>query len=432
MEPVTLVPIFGNHPEVETNISAGRINPKESVFSFLQIIEALLNLQQNVSGRTDNKGEGDSLDPTVIGEKNQKEEKEQLNSSGQGVSLSPQNIRDHLLSIGTDTQLKQNNFEMADILELLSLVNVKGTDNSHSSETALFTTPLLGKVDLQNALQGSMTNTVQDGIPAYVTQESVQQNQGFSVLSDVVATAESILLDAAVKAEAVMPDSAQPESLLSDSPITAAEKKAEAEQCKLFERFSGIKIEEQPVSVRTQDNPSVQNEINQFGSLPTGHGSASTEALLGYQKNDLSIPKDMLPGETAELIANQIVDKAELFVGKERADLRLQLNPDFLGHLKLVIRVENGVIHAHFIAENQITASLIEGQMQDLRQCLEQQGISWQQISVAVGGQDSFQGHNGYAAYNSSQGNGHNGEDPTPDEQREQPWWREGIVDYLV
>lgn len=70
-----------------------------------------------------------------------------------------------------------------------------------------------------------MTNTVQDGIPAYVTQESVQQNQGFSVLSDVVATAESILLDAAVKAEAVMPDSAQPESLLSDSPITAAEKK---------------------------------------------------------------------------------------------------------------------------------------------------------------------------------------------------------------
>jgi hypothetical protein len=226
MEPVTLVPIFGNHPEVETNISAGRINPKESVFSFLQIIEALLNLQQNVSGRTDNKGEGDSLDPTVIGEKNQKEEKEQLNSSGQGVSLSPQNIRDHLLSIGTDTQLKQNNFEMADILELLSLVNVKGTDNSHSSETALCTTPLLGKVDLQNALQGSMTNTVQDGIPAYVTQESVQQNQGFSVLSDVVATAESILLDAAVKAEAVMPDSAQPESLLSDSPITAAEKKS--------------------------------------------------------------------------------------------------------------------------------------------------------------------------------------------------------------
>ena len=96
--------------------------------------------------------------------------------------------------------------------------------NSLYSITSNSGSPLIGTA--------TVSYTHLDGIPAYVTQESVQQNQGFSVLSDVVATAESILLDAAVKAEAVMPDSAQPESLLSDSPITAAEKKAEA--CLLY------------------------------------------------------------------------------------------------------------------------------------------------------------------------------------------------------
>ena len=438
MESVTLLSLLGNYPEIETNNTAGRMNSKESAFSFSQIIEALLNLL-NASGRTDNKGEGDFLDPTVIGEKKQREDKEQPNFSRQGISLSQQNTGEPLLSIGTDAQPKQNNYVMADILEFLSLLTVKGTDNSPSSEKVFPTAPffatlLSGKADLHNVLQGSTTNAVQEGRPAYGLQESVQQKQGFSVFADVVATTESKMQDAAVKAEAAMPDSAQLERLLADSLTTATEKTAEAMQDKLFKQFSGVQIKEQPVSVSPQDSPSVQNKTNQFSPLTTGIGSTSIEALLGSssKRNDLPIAKDMLPDHTMELIAQQIVDKAELFVGKERADLRLQLNPDFLGQLKLVIRVENGVIHAHFIAENQITASLIEGQMQDLRQCLEQQGISWQQVSVTVGGQDSFQRHNGYATYNSSEDKCQYREDATPDEQREYSLWQEGIVDYLV
>lgn len=436
MESVTCLPLLGNCSEIETNKSAGKINSNEGAYSFLQIIEALLNLL-NVSGSTDNKGEGDFPDLTV-GEKSQRDKNEQLSAAGQGPSLSLQNRGEPLLSMGTGAQPIQNNLVMADILELLSLVTVKGTDNQ-SSETTLFTTPFLTQllsrkvVDLDNAPQGSITNAVQDGAPVFGTQENGQQNQGVSVFADVVAPAESRLLDAAVKTEAVMGDSAQ-ESLLADSPMTADGKTAETKQDTLFKQFSGVQSEEQlqPVSVKTEDSLSVQNKTEHFSPLTTGIASASTEAVLGNKRDDLSIAKDMLPKKTAELIAQQIVDKAELFVGKERADLRLQLNPDFLGHLKLVIRVENGVVHAHFIAENQITASLIQGQMQDLRQCLEQQGISWQQISVAVGGQDSFQGHHGYAAYNSPQGNGYTREDATLDEQREHPRWQEGIVDYLV
>jgi len=426
MKAATLLPLLGNLPEKQTNITAGNVDSKEPAFSFLQIIEALLNLQLNLSGKTDNEGEGDFVDPTVIVEKKQREGKEQLNPSGEGTSLSLQSTGDPLLSIGTDAQPKQYNFVVTDILKLLT---VKDTHNSQCSEKALFTTPLLGEVDLQNALQGMMTNAVQEGIAASSMQQIMQHQQGFSQLADNVA---ATVPDPAVKAEAVVPGSAQLESLLADSPLTAADTTAEAEQGKLFDRLSGVEIEEQPASIRTQDNPSVQIKTNQHGSLPTGLGSSSTEALFDYQKNDLLIAKNMRPAETAELIAKQLVDQAELFVGKERADLRLQLNPDFLGQLKLVIRVENRVVRAHFIAENQITASLIEGQMQDLRQCLEQQGISWQELSVAVGGQDSFHGYNDFAAYKSPQGKGHKGEDSSSDVQREQPWWQEGIVDYLV
>jgi len=441
MEPVALLTLLGNCSEIETNKTAGRGNSDDSAFSFLQIIEALLNLL-DLPSKTDSKGEGDLLDLKNIGEKSQIGEKEQLSSAGQEVSLSLQNTGEPLLSMATAMHAKQNNLVMADALELLSMVAVEGTENVQSGEHALVTTPLLRtpmsvKGDLQDflpgSIQGSMTDPMREGIPSFDTQEGGEQNQGFSVFADGVETAESKPVDAAVKAEGVKAISAQQVNLVADFQ-TADEKTAEAKQDKLFEQFSGVKKEEQqqPVSGRTQESPSLKNKTNQFGPLTTGNGSASTGAVLGDKRNDLSIAKDMLPEKTAELIARQIVDKAELFVGKERADLRLQLNPDFLGHLKLIIRVENGVVHAHFIAENQITASLIQGQMQDLRQCLEQQGISWQQISVAVGGQESFHGHHGYASYDSPQGNGYARNDPTPEEQGEHPWWQEGIVDYLV
>ncbi|MDH7576761.1 MAG: flagellar hook-length control protein FliK [Bacillota bacterium] len=86
-------------------------------------------------------------------------------------------------------------------------------------------------------------------------------------------------------------------------------------------------------------------------------------------------------------IIKQIVEKAYLSTGKETATLKLQLKPEFLGKLDLVISLEKGLLHARFLAENPAVANLIETRLPDLRQSLEQQGISWHQVSVSVDSQ---------------------------------------------
>lgn len=90
-------------------------------------------------------------------------------------------------------------------------------------------------------------------------------------------------------------------------------------------------------------------------------------------------------------IAEQVVERAHLAVGKEATILKIHLKPEFLGKLDLVISLEKGVLQARFLAENPVVANLIETRLPELRQSLEQHGISWQQVSVAVDSQTNFQ-----------------------------------------
>lgn len=140
-------------------------------------------------------------------------------------------------------------------------------------------------------------------------------------------------------------------------------------------------------------------------------------------------------------IVNQVVEKAHLFLGKDRAALRLQLKPEFLGHLDLTISVEKGVVHAHFRAENAAVAGLIEGRLQELRHSLEQQGISWQQLSVSVESRSGSQGFSspGFSDGTLNYGSPGYGEWMTPAAGPDEAEEAEavvrhdgGLVDYLV
>lgn len=457
MEQAVLLPLMGNHQAAQVNIKAGNKGTKIP-FSFLQVIEALINLDLNASGTVSGTADDEPLAQTASSEQ---EENELLTFFVQEISnsqLPPGEAMESINAVKTDGLTNQ---ELAGKLHML-LSSLK-KDISDSSEIisqgelredSLFKT-LFGKMDLQNVQQWIMTDTIQENMLTHTMQECAEQTQGVSVFVDPLVTAEAVLSDTGVKAEAQLPDTAvkaeivlpdptELESLMAQKadPEITTEKSAAAEQGKLIELFSSEQKGEQSVTAQTQESPAgVKKEktiINeQLGYLTTKPGSAAPETVIGRQKNDLSFSKEILPDKTAEFIVKQVIDKAELFVGKERADLKLKLNPDFLGHLKLIISVEKGIVHAHFIAENQITAALIEGQMQSLRQSLEQQGITWQQISVAVDGrgQDAFLNKNGSGAYESSQGQEYTGRDFSPDEQTEQGGyrgWHQGTVDYLV
>lgn len=97
---------------------------------------------------------------------------------------------------------------------------------------------------------------------------------------------------------------------------------------------------------------------------------------------------------TEQEIVKQIVARAQLRIEKEMSTMKINLKPEFLGKLELVVTFKDGLLHAHFIAEKPVVANLIETRLPELRQSLEQRGFSWHQVSVSVGSQAYAEGFN--------------------------------------
>ena len=127
----------------------------------------------------------------------------------------------------------------------------------------------------------------------------------------------------------------------------------------------------------------------------------------------------------------QAVENSSLATDKNKSMLSISLRPEYLGELKLVISVEKGIVNAHFLAQNQLTANLIDSQLPELKQSLSQQGISWQQVTVSLdNGGSGAQSQEGM--YQSQDGNVHfvAGEDDFLDKGY---YFRgPGVVNYVV
>lgn len=121
------------------------------------------------------------------------------------------------------------------------------------------------------------------------------------------------------------------------------------------------------------------------------------------QQQGSGTPEAAAAGHQTGQLLGQIVEKAHLLVGEGSSSINIHLKPDFLGDLKLIVTTERGVVSAQFLAQNQATAHLIESRLPELRQALNDQGISWQQLSV---GYDSGQGGYRQGGFQQPQGNG--------------------------
>ena len=103
-----------------------------------------------------------------------------------------------------------------------------------------------------------------------------------------------------------------------------------------------------------------------------------------------------------EEILKQVIDKASVLIGQDKAEMVINLKPDHLGKLTLKVATENGIVTAQMVAENQQVKQIIESNLNVLRDSLEKQGITVQQFSVSVG-QDSWnKGFNQDSQKNSS------------------------------
>ena len=160
-----------------------------------------------------------------------------------------------------------------------------------------------------------------------------------------------------------------------------------------------------PVSAQETQQPQESSPQSTSGS----EGMNSLPAQSSLQQQDLSSATGL--GQTADSksptlgagVINQIVASASLAVNNDNASMSIQLKPEWLGDLKLVVNVEQGVVNAHFITQNQVTASLIQDRLPELKQALNDQGISWQHLSVSSGADQGNQGASSQSQQNLNQ-----------------------------
>lgn len=126
------------------------------------------------------------------------------------------------------------------------------------------------------------------------------------------------------------------------------------------------------------------------------HGGVSAAAMAGgrtfgqevsqvAQAKAPVMPQMPETPESARAITNQVVTRLQSMSGDERHEMELQLKPENLGKIQLRIVEERGQILAKFTAESEKVRAILESNMQLLRDSLEKNGLSVQELSVSVG-----------------------------------------------
>lgn len=80
----------------------------------------------------------------------------------------------------------------------------------------------------------------------------------------------------------------------------------------------------------------------------------------------------------------QIVDKAELRLGRGQAEMVIDLKPDILGRVHLKVSSEAGRVVAEIRAESAGAKALIESGLADLETALSEKGFSFDALTVSL------------------------------------------------
>lgn len=135
-------------------------------------------------------------------------------------------------------------------------------------------------------------------------------------------------------------------------------------------------------SERSQNKPeggSPDNSRRQAGeSFTTNLLNQLSEAVEEAGKSEGSY------GVSGQDIINQITEQIKVSIKADTTEMELQLNPASLGSLKVQIASKAGVLTATFITQNEAVKAALEGQMVQLKENFEQQGLKVEAVEVNV------------------------------------------------
>ena len=111
-------------------------------------------------------------------------------------------------------------------------------------------------------------------------------------------------------------------------------------------------------------------------------------------------------------VFDQIVQRAAVHVKNDQGEMRIDLKPEFLGHVRLQIVTENQQVTVRILTELPMVRDMIESNIQQLKSDLQQQGLRVERVEVAVA--DDPREHPGRQAWTGAGRKGHADSDVGP------------------
>lgn len=113
----------------------------------------------------------------------------------------------------------------------------------------------------------------------------------------------------------------------------------------------------------------------------------TTEKASGLENVDTKVTVV----EQMREIVNQVVEQIKVMVKPDTSEMELQLNPESLGKVNVSIVAKEGHITAQFVTESELARQALEGQIQQLRDTLGNQGLKVDEVEVTVSNFDFSQ-----------------------------------------
>lgn len=132
-----------------------------------------------------------------------------------------------------------------------------------------------------------------------------------------------------------------------------------------------------------------------------GHGAdKAVEASASTREAEMS------RGTARPQTLDQIVQKATLLMKNGQHEVRIDLKPEYLGHVRLQITTENQLVTLKVLTEMPMVKEMIESSLHQLKADLQQQGLEIDKLDVTVTRDgNQFEGSDGKMADNRTSSN---------------------------
>lgn len=149
-------------------------------------------------------------------------------------------------------------------------------------------------------------------------------------------------------------------------------------------------LESQDIKVEVQ-NYSTDSDADTSSSKQQGQDTSVEQANLNTILNNVtkvstveSFGDELVQIQQIRDIVNQVVEQIKVIIKPDQTSMEMNLNPESLGKVNLVVAQKDGLLTAQFTVQNEISKEALESQMQTLKENFSNQGLKVDAVEVLV------------------------------------------------